>query len=127
MQQFVPYHMHIRRPLGKRFDKKYVVATMKQPPSQRIWGATLFLGAAGLYFILPNTAMNEPKYMQLLKEKLKLHMHVHGCTSFTQDGAHCHRSKVAPEFLKKSRYRVGMTCEQFRSQSNREAVDCYEG
>ena len=34
MQQFVPRHMHIRRPLGKRFDKKYVVATMKHPSSQ---------------------------------------------------------------------------------------------
>ena len=30
MQQFLPRHMHIRRgPLGKRFDKKYVVDTMK--------------------------------------------------------------------------------------------------
>ena len=42
-------------------------------------------GAAGLYFIPPNTTMNGPKYVELLKEKLKLHMHVHGCTILMQD------------------------------------------
>ena len=31
--------------------------------------------------------MNRPKHVELLKEKLKLHMHI-------QDGAPCHRSKV---------------------------------
>ena len=36
MQQFVPQHMHIRRSLVKCFDKKYVVAAMKHPPSQMI-------------------------------------------------------------------------------------------
>ena len=29
----------IRRELGKRFDKKYVVATMKHPPIQVFWDA----------------------------------------------------------------------------------------
>ena len=54
-------------------------------------------------FILPNTTMNEPKYVVLLKETLKLHMHIHRCTIFIQDGAPCHRSKVATAFLKKIR------------------------
>ena len=44
--------------------------------------------------------MNGPKYVELLKEKLTLHMHVNGCTISMQDGAPCHRSKVATEFLK---------------------------
>ena len=65
--------MHIRWPVGKHFDKKYVVATM-------IWHATFCHGAAGLYFIPPNTTMNGPKYVELLKEMLKLHMHIHDCT-----------------------------------------------
>ena len=39
--------------------------------------------------------------MELLKEKLKLHMHVNGCTIFMYDGSPCHRAKVATEFLKK--------------------------
>ena len=46
--------------------------------------------------------MNEPKYVVLLKETLKLHMHIHRCTIFVQDGAPCHRSKVATAFLKKN-------------------------
>ena len=70
MQQFVPRHMHIRRPLGKRFDKKKVVATMKHPPSHMIWGVMSCRDAAGLYFILPNTTMNGPKYVELLKVPL---------------------------------------------------------
>ena len=40
-----------------------------------IWGAMSCRGAAGLYFIPPNTTMNGPK--ELYKEKLKLHIHVH--------------------------------------------------
>ena len=50
--------MHIRRPLGKHFDKKYIVVAMKHPLSQMIWGAMSCRGAAGLYFIPPNTTMN---------------------------------------------------------------------
>ena len=46
--------------------------------------------------------MNEPKYVVLLEETLKLHMHIHRCTVFDQDGAPCHRSKVATAFLKKN-------------------------
>ena len=86
MHEFVPRHRHFRRSLGKCFDKKYVVATMKRPPSQMIWGDMLYRDAVGLYFIPPNTAVNGPMYMELLREKLKLHMHVHmhsACTSTT--------------------------------------------
>ena len=100
MQQFVPRHRHIRRPAGKRFDEKHIVATMKHPPHQMIWGAMSCRGAAGLYFIPPNTTMNRPWYVELLKEKLKLH--IHDCTIFMQDGVPCHRSKVVTEFLKKN-------------------------
>ena len=98
MQQFVLRHMHIKRPLGKRFDKKCLVATKKHVPSQTIWGVMSCCGAAGLYFI---PSMNGPSYVDLLKEKLKLH--VHGCM---QDGASWHRSKVATEFLEKNKISV---------------------
>ena len=101
MHEFVPRHMHFRRSLGKCFDKKYVVATMKHPPSQMIWGDMLYRDAVGLYFIPPNTAVNGPMYMELVREKLKLHLHVHGYTIFMQDDIPCHQSKVATEFLKK--------------------------
>ena len=69
--------------LGKRFDKKYLIATMKSQPSQMIWGTMPCSGAAGLYFIPPNTNMNGHKYEELFKEKLKLQMHVHSRYSCT--------------------------------------------
>jgi len=94
MQQFVPRNRHVRRPVGKRFDEKYAVATMKHPPNQMIWGGMSCFGAAGLYFIPPNTTLNGLRYAQLLKEKLKLHMDIQKCTIFMQDGAPCHRFKM---------------------------------
>jgi len=36
--------------------------------------------------------------VELLAKKLKIHMAVHNCTIFMQDGAPCHRSKVAKTF-----------------------------
>ena len=44
--------------------------------------------------------------MELLKEKLKLPMDINKCTIFMQDGAPCHRSKVATDFLKKNKISV---------------------
>ena len=74
IQQFVPRNMHIRQPLGKCFDKKLVVATLKQPPRQMICRATSFRGTAGMYVIPTGTNMNGPKHVELLK-KVKLHDH----------------------------------------------------
>ena len=60
-----------------------------------------------LFYCIPsNTTINGPTYVELLREKLKLHMHVHGCTIFLQDGALCHRSKVATEFLRENKISV---------------------
>ena len=56
----------------------------------------------GLYFMPPNTTINGPNYTKLFKEKQKLHMHINGYKIFIQDGAPCHRSKVATEFLKEN-------------------------
>ena len=47
--------------------------------------------------------MNGQKYLNLMKEKLQLHMPVHECTIFMQDGAPCHRSKIAKEYFKEKK------------------------
>ena len=68
-----------------------------------IWGAMSTIGTAGLYSPPPpppGTTMNGKKYVNLLEEKLELHMQVHQCTIFMLDGAPCHRSKLASAFLK---------------------------
>ena len=47
--------------------------------------------------------MNGPKYVDLLKEKLNLYMHVHGYTTVMQDGAPYQRWKMVTECLKKNK------------------------
>ena len=50
--------------------------------------------------------MNDKKYVDLLKDKLELHMNVHNCNIFMQDGTPCHRSKIVSEFLKEKKIKV---------------------
>ena len=54
-------------------------------PSQMVWGAMCRNGVAALSFLPPRTTMNGPKYVQMLLEKLKLHMQVRNCKIFMQD------------------------------------------
>ena len=64
-----------------------------------VWGAMTRNGVAALSFLPPGTTINGPKYVQMLSDKLKLYLQVHNCQIFMQDGAPCHRSKVAKNFL----------------------------
>ena len=105
-QQFVVRKRHGRRPPGKRYDDKYTVSTMKHPPSQMIWGAMSQHGIGGLFILPSGTIMNGEKYVQLLSDKLQLHMQVHRCNIFMQDSAPCHRTKLVTNFLKKKRVKV---------------------
>ena len=44
--------------------------------------------------------MNDKKYLDMLKNKLEMHMNIHDCNIFMHDGAPCHRDKIVSEFLK---------------------------
>ena len=83
--------------------QKYTISTMKNPPSQMIWGAISENAVVGLFFLPHGTTMNGPRYVKLLQEKLKIHMAVHNCTVFMQDVAACSRSKVATTFPAKNK------------------------
>ena len=83
--------------------QKYTISTMKNPPSQMIWGAISENAVVGLFFLPHGTTMNGPRYVKLLQEKLKIHMAVHNCTVFMQDVAACPRSKVATTFPAKNK------------------------
>ena len=63
---------------------------MKHPSSQMIWGAMSKNGTAELCFLATGTTINGPKYVELLKNRLLLHMTVHSTTIFMHDGAPCH-------------------------------------
>ena len=71
-----------------------------------IWGAMSQHGIGGLFFLPSGTTINGEKYVQLLSDKLQLHMQVHRCNIFMQDGAPCHRSKLVTSFLKKKEVKV---------------------
>ena len=81
-QKFVIRKRHVRRPTGKRFDERYTIPTVKHLPSQMVWGAMSRNGVAALSFLPPGTTINGPKYLQMLSEKLKLHLQVHNCKIF---------------------------------------------
>ena len=50
--------------------------------------------------------MNGQKYVDLLKDKLELHMNVHNCNIFKQDDAPCHKSKIVSKFLKEKKIKI---------------------
>ena len=65
-------------------------------------------GTARLFFLTPGTTWNKngTKYLELLKNKFQLHMNVHECTIFMQDGAPCHKAKIVSNFLKSKKIQV---------------------
>ncbi|CAM1330816.1 Uncharacterised protein at_DN1629 [Pycnogonum litorale] len=79
---------------------------MKHPPSVMIWGGISVNGTAGLFFLPSGTTMNGQKYVDLLKNKLELHMAIHKCKIIMQDGAPCHRSKIVTQFLKSKKIQI---------------------
>ena len=62
-------------------------------------GVTSAKSRAGLYFLSPENKMNGSKHVELLKEKLVLHMEIHNCTIFMHDGAPCHKVDMCSNFL----------------------------
>jgi len=100
VQQFTTGKRYVRRPTGKRFEERYITQTVKHPSSVMIWGGMSVNETAGLFCLPPGTTMNGQKHVDLLKDKLELHVAVHKCTIFMQDGAPCHRSKTVTHFLK---------------------------
>ena len=90
---------NVRRPPGTRYNKKYTQETIKHPPNVMVGGAISIEGTAGLFFLKPGTTINGQRYLNLMKEKLQLHMSVHDCIIFMQDGAPCYCSKIVTDFL----------------------------
>ena len=114
VQQFTTSKRYVHRPTGKQFDEWYTTQTMKHSPSVMIWGEMFVNGMARLFFVPPGMTMNDQKYVDLLKDKLELHMAIHKCKIFMQDGAPCHHSKIVTQFLKvKENSNPGLAQKQF--------------
>jgi len=101
IQQFASRKRTVRRPPGTPYNERFIQQTMKHPPSVMIWGTISTQGTAGLFFLDPGTTMNGKKYLELMKQKLELHMAVHSCEIFMHDGAPCHRAKSSRTFSRR--------------------------
>lgn len=45
--------------------------------------------------------MNRQKYLELLQDKLEIHVQMHGCSLFMHDVASLHKANKVQEYLKK--------------------------
>ena len=79
---------------------------MKDPLSVMIWAGMSVNGTTGLFFQSPGTTINGKKYVDLLKDKLELHIAIYKCKMSMQDSAPCHRSKVVTQFLKSKKIQI---------------------
>jgi transposase len=57
-------------------------------------------GRGSIHFLPQNTTMRGENYLQLLKDKLPLTMHVHRTSIFLHDVAPCHKAKKVSEWLR---------------------------
>ena len=105
-EQFQQRNQHVRRPDGQRYNPRYTVATVKHPPKVMVWGCFSAFNSGGLFFLPPKTNMNGKTYLQLLKDKLHLHMNIHQTTHFLHDSAPCHTSRIVTSWLKQQKIEV---------------------
>ena len=77
-----------------------------------IWGVMSSNGTAGIFFLPTGTTMNGVRYPKMLEDKLEIHMAIHECNMFIQDGAPCHSSTLVSDLLKNNK------TFQLRSQFN---------
>ena len=99
VQQFTSRKQLVRRSVGSRYEDCYAIQTMKHPSNIMVWKAMSAQGTAEQYFLHPGTTMNGAKYLDLLKDKLEIHMMVHDCNVLIDGGAPCHRAKSVKNFL----------------------------
>ena len=83
-------------------------------------------GTTGLFFLPPGTTMNGSKYFELQKNKLELHINVHQCDIFVQDGPYVTNQKLSPILKKKEDSGLGLARQQSRPEPNQKFVAGFE-
>jgi hypothetical protein len=89
-----------------RYDRRYMVSTMKHPQKIMVWGCFSANGRGSLYFMKPNEMVNAKKYIEVLAEKLPAVMSIHSAKLFQQDGALCHTAKTVQKWFKDKKISV---------------------
>lgn len=96
----------IRRSVGKRYDPRYTLPTVKHCKKQMIWGCFSSFGPGALYFVPQGTTVNAAKYLDILDSKVSTTMQIHRCKVFQQDGAPCHTAKVVTSWFAKKKIKI---------------------
>lgn len=99
VKQFSSNAQFVRRPPKSRYCSRYVLPKVKQCPSIMIWGAITANGRAGIWIMPADTTINAKTYIEILQEKLPLHLSIQNCSIFQQDGAPCHTAKSVKAWL----------------------------
>ena len=98
--QFASYSSHVRRPIGSSPENpRLIQASVKHPPSVMVWGCFSNQGRGGLYFLPKGQTKNATRYIDVLDSHLLAFMNIHGCKTFQQDSAPCHKAKAVSTWL----------------------------
>ena len=96
---------------------------LKNIPKSNDLGAMSCNGSAGLYFSPLDTTMNSKKYLEILKDKLKIFVDIHQYKFFMHNGAPCHRSRIVSDFLKNQKCgNFAMAWKQSRLKPYRKCI-----
>ena len=104
--QFGVFQKYVRRPVNSRFDPKFMIRTVKHSPSLMVWAAFSYHGRGPIQFIEPGTTVNAKSYLNIIQNKLPVHMAIHQCSIYQQDGATCHQAGIVRKWLRDSRIDV---------------------
>lgn len=96
----------VRRPVGERYNQRYTLATVKHCPKVMVWGSFSGMGRGSLYFVPKGKTVNSELYLDILQSKVQLTMQIHGCSTFQQDSAPAHTSRVVKLWLQRNRIEV---------------------
>jgi transposase len=69
---------YVRRPPSQRYNPKYTIKTVKHPPSVMVWGGISANGRCGLHIFQKGEKVNATKYIEVLQNKLLMHMNISG-------------------------------------------------
>ena len=105
--QFASYKLFVCKPLGSSpVNSWYLQPTVKHPPWAMVWGCFSRKGRGGLYFVPKGQTMNASRYISVLNDHLLNFMSIHGCTTFQQDSAPCHKAKSVMNWFQTKNVRV---------------------
>ena len=76
------------------YSTQYTEKIVKHPGKVMVWGSISGVGGhGGLYFLPKYVTMAADRYIDVLNEHLLKIFNIHGCSTFMQDSAPCHKAK----------------------------------